>query len=930
MIQPNDQRAPVEILCEEFLQRWRAGEAPAIEEYAQANQMLRDEIYAVFPAMLAMENVKEDRSRESSFRPIQLQVDRLHQLGDYRIIREIGRGGMAIVYEAEQQSLHRHVAVKVFPEQAFDDSNHLKRFQREAKTIGCLHHNNIVPVFGIGQQDGLHYFVMQLLDGNSLDHVIRELRDYSNKRAEKLDPLQQIIGSQQERTTELKASAEFSRSPDNGESTGGQSSSIRAEQPETTQSSVAFEVAKSVQDDFFRGKPYWRRIAELGRQVAVGLQYAHQQGVLHRDIKPSNLVIDQSWRVWITDFGLATCLSHDRLSQTGDIVGTLRYMAPERLSGQSDVRSDIYSLGLTIYELATLQPAFDANSRGKLTRQVLHGSPPAPRQILSDFPPDLETIILKAISREPKDRYQSAAQFAADLKNFCEDRPILARRASKTEHLKRWMIRNPVAASLSSALLLCIAVSLITVTAKWHEAVREKSHAQTEGARAENNLTLALESMDRFLQKFEADWMAHPIAPDTEDAQSTSSQRFVVSDRSAAVLQEALSFYEEFAKQNASNPRLKRDTARAYLRAGGIHERLGQLGLAEVANQKAVDLLATMQLDPQDVESRIWIANAHNRLAMVLTAQFRHRESLSHLLFAKTSLKSILVNNEQSVDGRYELALTNSHLGSVLWWLRDGRQAAQRHRNAIVLLEALVDEHPKQAKYRLALARTYGDYYHFAANMKDRTYSFEIRNAAAEILEELVADHPDVPDYRCELSEMLTMHGTLGGDDDQRQLEQLSKAVDLAAELVVEFPTIPRYRSAWARALSKKASILQRSSPSEAIELHTHAVSIYAALSETYPKFVGYRAFHARFLKGQAQCLQQLERIDEARRVCTQAVTAQREYLDNYPESLFGKKWLADYLRLQSTLERQAGMNDAAQALEKEADRCWKQRSASN
>ncbi len=167
-------RDPVEILGEEFLARRRRGENPKIQHYIAANRQHADQISALFPAMIAMEELKASNNPASD-RPIRLHVDRLERLGDYRIIREIGHGGMGIVYEAEQQSLHRRVAVKVFPKQSIGDSNQLKRFQREAETIGALHHTNIVPVFGVGEQDGLHYFVMQFLEGVALDAMIHGL-----------------------------------------------------------------------------------------------------------------------------------------------------------------------------------------------------------------------------------------------------------------------------------------------------------------------------------------------------------------------------------------------------------------------------------------------------------------------------------------------------------------------------------------------------------------------------------------------------------------------------------------------------------------------------------------------------------------------------------------------------------------------------------
>ena len=174
---------------------------------------------------------------------------------------------------------------------------------------------------------------------------------------------------------------------------------------------------------------YFRSVARLGVQVAEALEYAHQQGIVHRDIKPSNLLLDTQGTVWITDFGLAKAEGTLELTSRGELLGTLRYMAPERFQGQADRRSDVFSLGLTLYEMVTLHPAFECAERAQLIERMLHSDPPTPRQVDRSIPRDLETVILKAIAREPGRRYQTAGEMAADLQRFLSDRPVQARRA---------------------------------------------------------------------------------------------------------------------------------------------------------------------------------------------------------------------------------------------------------------------------------------------------------------------------------------------------------------------------------------------------------------------------------------------------------------------------------------------------------------------
>ena len=893
MIQSFEQRDPVEVLCEEFLDRWRNGESPTIEEYALANEALRDDIQTLFSAMLAMENAKDERDNDSRTRPVHLKIDRLEQLGDFRIIREIGRGGMAIVYEAEQQSLHRRVALKVFPDQAFENTRQLQRFEREAKTVAGLHHHNIVPVFGTGQQDGLHYFVMQLLDGITLAQVTRELAEYSTTRSVGFEPLRQIVsrwtsrGYHITREHQLNDTASFSVD------------GVQADVPDkpTSRSSPSVHDVPSDRPcpNFHRDRAYWQRVADIGRQVADALHYAHLNGIVHRDIKPSNLILDADWRVWVTDFGLAVETSQDPLSQTGDVVGTLLYMAPERLDGKADARSDIYSLGLTLYELLTYRTAFHGYSNADIRRQMLNGTPPTPRSLCRDIPADLETIVLKAMAREPHARYESAELLSRDLKNFCEDRPIQARRAGPIERLRRWGRRNPAIASMSAALLLCVTVSMTMVTVNWRRAARE-------GRRAESNLTLALQSMDRLLGRFEADWMEHPIAPDSEQVAGQIELRFVVSDRSAAVLQEALSFYEEFAEQNASNPMLQRDTANAYRRVGGIYERLGQLDKAETAYRNELQLQLSVDDLSADPDNLVKVAESQNRYAMVMSARYKHRAAQEQLRQVLSALSAYLAANPGSESVQYSLAVTNSNLGKVLWWLRAFKRSAQKHRTSIVLLEQLVDEHPNHALYRLSLARAYREY-RLASFGRDRKHTSELWQAAAKLLEELVTDFPDVPDYRCELSEMLVNGAQFGYADPREKDSQAARALELSKSLAEEYAGIPRYKAAHARCLSIRANQIEHESLDDAKDLHNQAAAIYSNLCAQFPSVNDYLTFSAQALAAQADCHIKLGDTSAARNALQLAVLRQQEYLANRPESIFGRKWLSHYRTELSSLQ---------------------------
>jgi WD40 repeat protein/serine/threonine protein kinase len=449
-------------VADEFTQRLNRGERPDVEEYAarypHVASLLREVLQAL--GLIRLPAVGE----ASDVRP------RLpEQLGDYRILREVGRGGMGIVYEAEQESLGRHVALKVLPAAALLDPQQLRRFQAEARAAARLHHNNIVPVFGVGEDKGLYYYVMQFIQGQGLDEVLAELRKL---RQEKSGPSGATASGQSHRqpigelSAAVVAEALLTRSLAPGgagiDSSAGACAPLPAEPVAGPAARPPGSAASSPLSD--SGRRYWQSVAHIGVQVAEALAYAHGQGVEHRDIKPANLLLDAQGTAWVTDFGLAKAADSENLTHTGDVVGTLRYMAPERFRGAADLRSDVYSLGLTLYEMLTLQPAYAETDRNRLIGRILNEEPPRPRKRTPEVPADLETIVLKAMAREPAHRYQTATELAEDCKRFLEDKPIRARPVGAAERLGRWCRRNPALAAATglagAALLAVAAISL--------------------------------------------------------------------------------------------------------------------------------------------------------------------------------------------------------------------------------------------------------------------------------------------------------------------------------------------------------------------------------------------------------------------------------------------------------------------------------------
>jgi WD40 repeat protein/serine/threonine protein kinase len=461
----SSERDPVEELAEEFLARCRRGERPALSEYSNRYPQWAEKIRSLFPLLIDMEAARPAAQEGPNTGDALIGPEqKLERLGDYQVLREVGRGGMGIVYEAVQVSLGRHVALKVLPQHALLDPRHLKRFQREAKAAARLHHTNIVPVYCVGEESGLHYYVMQFIQGQSLDAVLAELRrrnEQPGSNGERHDlPLRIAPEVSAAAVAQSLLSGRFRAGPTSEgrqppDSAKSQGADARRSPGSDTSIHLPGQSADSTLSD--TGRAYWQSVAHVGVQVAEALAYASSQAIVHRDIKPSNLLLDTKGTVWVTDFGLAKTADSEDLTHTGDVVGTLRYMPPERLQGKSDPPGDVYSLGITLYELLTLRTAFVDSDRARLMRRVAQEEPPRPRKLDRRIPRDLETIVLKAIEKEPTQRYRNAAEMAEDLRRFLASRPVRARPIGVLEQLVKWAKRRPAVAALTAAVLVLLA-----------------------------------------------------------------------------------------------------------------------------------------------------------------------------------------------------------------------------------------------------------------------------------------------------------------------------------------------------------------------------------------------------------------------------------------------------------------------------------------
>jgi eukaryotic-like serine/threonine-protein kinase len=459
---------------EAFLALAEEGPPPDPEVFAQRYPELGEDLRAALEGLALVRGLVGDPTGAGH------RFEAGHRIAGYRIVRELGRGGMGIVYEAVHVDLDRPVALKVLATQAAPDSVGRRRFLNEARTAAGLHHTHIVPVFDVGQVGGLCYYAMQRIEGNGLDHVIRALRRNRSTAA----------GSGGGSVHTVRSTAPSASPPQtDGASrfTGSTGTWVAGGHPPEGLAGVRPGGERGGRDDEAppyeppRGSAYFRWVAEVGRRAAEALAHAHHRGVIHRDIKPSNILVDSRGAIWVADFGLARRLDDPGLTQSDSRLGTPRYMSPEQADrGEIDARTDVYSLGASLYELLTLRPPFEGRTAADLTRQICLRDPVPPRQADRRIQRDLETIVLKSMAKRPADRYATAAELAEDLARFLRYEPVRARRIGPVGRLWRVAQRHPGITAVSTiAAATVLATAIIGYVRVLHE--RDLAvHARTE------------------------------------------------------------------------------------------------------------------------------------------------------------------------------------------------------------------------------------------------------------------------------------------------------------------------------------------------------------------------------------------------------------------------------------------------------------------
>jgi serine/threonine protein kinase/tetratricopeptide (TPR) repeat protein len=540
-------------LVEAVTSRLKTGDVIDLDALLREHPAHADELRRLLPAMKLLASLPgsgAEAAADAGFSTVE-------PLGDYRLVREVGRGGMGIVYEAEQLSLGRRVALKVLPYAATLDPKQLQRFKNEAKAAASLRHEHIVAIYGVGCQRGVHYYAMEFVEGQTLAQLI----------AWRAGLRQRPVDSQALEYSEVHALT----------------------QP--------------------RSPIMYRAVVRLIADAADALEHAHSMGVVHRDVKPGNLLLDASRKVYVSDFGLARFGPDAGMTMTGDLLGTLRYMSPEQAlakHGLVDHRTDIYGLGCTLYELLTGRPAVGGEDKAEILHQIADEEPTPPRKFDRSIPAELETITLKALSKNPEDRYATAGELADDLRRWLDDRTIKARPPTLRQKTAKWARRHAAGVWGTAAVALAASAGLAASTAilvvKEGEAREATKQAWSEQAHAEANAKLALEALDRVYLK-----LVGKRSPEEQFLGEEQKKRLNTEEEK--LLADVLEFYQRLAGENAHDPLGRLHLAYANLRVAEIRQKLGLDGWRPYQDEGFVRYRELVRQFPEDTKYRYGLAN---------------------------------------------------------------------------------------------------------------------------------------------------------------------------------------------------------------------------------------------------------------------------------------------------------------------------------
>lgn len=843
-------------LCDEIIERLQAGDQVDLPSLAHEHPEYAEQFRRLLPALEALVDLGASSAQHTP-RGISngsISDPAPRALGDYRILREIGRGGMGVVYEAEQRSLNRRVALKVLPMAAALDARQFQRFQLEAQAAACLHHNNIVPVFAVGTEGGVPYYAMQYIEGRSLAQVIAELR-----RAEGLDPaapgphanpLDDLT------TTALARSLIAGRTTQDRATGSGAIAETVAQPPQAApnvrpaSSSNPASSPRAGTGSSTHSRTYARTVAGLGLQAAEALDHAHTRGILHRDIKPGNLLLDAEGRLWVADFGLAQIQGSPSMTLSGDILGTLRYMSPEQALGKRvviDGRTDVYSLGVTLYELLTLRPALDGKDRAEILRKIASDDTPPLRKLNPAIPPDLETIIHKALAKEPAERYATAKDLADDLRYYLDGRPILARRPSVLDRTAKWARRHTATVAGAAVFLVLAVVGLATSTILINRERAEAVYQRNYSRRA----------VDEMYTDVAAEWL-------TDKARTPTQEKFVA---------RALAFYERFAAERASTPDDRYKAALASYRASNLQRYLGKYGEAESLSRQALTRFKELTDQfPDHTDYRLSLAEVYDEQANLYEEIGQPREGMTAVRQAIALREGL--GEKGLASGGFTLEGGYLKLSSALRGLGEFGAATEALERAFLISERRLRESPRSDEVRWHAAFILVERARFVLGDKKGTEAEQSLRRATALSEAITADSPGYVKGRQMLALAYNNLGALLQREKRfdEAREAFQRADGAQERLVQDDPDVVLYRAGRAFTLANLGSALRDLGRlDEALEVFGRGLTIREKLVDEYPGIDAYRRYvsHdlseiAKVLKLHGKWHEAAERLDRA------------------------------------------------------------------
>lgn len=832
------QKQRMTLLLDQYLTALENGAPPSLESLAENDPELIEPLRSYVSGLEDLHQIAAGFVPQHCESDAETDSESEKVLGDFRLLEEVGRGGMGVVYRARQLSLDRSVAIKLLPFASVLDARQIVRFKNEAQAAAQLHHPNIVPVYTVGSARGVHYYAMQYIEGQSFDQIIAQ---------------QRASGTQ----------------PD---------------------------VAETVR---------------AGIHIANALHAAHQFGVIHRDIKPSNLMRDRDGKVWVTDFGLARCQTEATMTKTGDVVGTVRYMSPEQARGETaivDGRTDIYSLGATLYEMLCLKPAQDAGDAPSILRQIDERRPASLRAVRPEIPKDLETVIEKAMSKHRDGRYDTASDFAADLGRVLEGRPTIAKPPTALDRISHWSHRHRSAVAASILVLVVAVIGFATSTALIASAKRE---SDINASLAKRSDRLARDTVDR-LGAQTAQLLAEIPAADPVRRQ---------------LLRETLAYYERFAQHAAVDPKLDKDLAITYGKIGSLQNEIGTSEQAITSLRKSKELLERLvDRSPENLPDKHDLATSINNLALALERSGKYSESEQEYLDA-ISLGNTLITESPAQDQyRAGLALAYSNYGLLLSKIGRLEQSRSAYEQSISIAESVASEH-RTDELQQQLASTFQNLSGMLAEVApDEAISYA--RSALELQLQKLSGEADNPNTASRVALTLNSLGTAQSarGDLESAVESFRQAADIQQQLIDRWPGVQSYQRDMAVTQNNYGLSLSSLNRFEASrEAFDKALVFQVALVGEFESDADLQSTLGGIYNNHAFVLEKLNLPDQALKSYQLAVNHQRVAHDSAPEVPRYREFLSKHYYNCGRLLRETGRPDQAVAFAVQRRGLWEQ-----